>query len=471
MIRKFEGRIFEPLSRYACFSRGYGKWNKLSLFYPRQAKLPLLTVPSKEDALIRCGFSGSESSKFLDLLVLDVYSTNTQWMDQFLQRDRGSRNLIRYGEEFRVVGASGLDPIVTYYVPSPWLVGMQCEFLEMGKTSERGFPNDLCHLYVEKEQFPRLEWPTFALVPRSIAKNFNSAEGEQVELYGNEIDPEYALEATLSFIKDKAVVTKYLKALDSSNVLPLSKRLKQRLQNKEKIFEDLERSVINEIYETDDLTKYDKLIKSKNSVIHTIDEWSQNAHEELQNSIEPLLQNFVSKQLSLWKVYSYSESKLSLKLNEMCNITNDLNMVQDLSHIYGSLDITQRRLSIINPDYAKKQVPLLHKEINKIVYKNFFQLQFPLIAISVAGVVTGLCSVFSMGSLASLGIVLGLQRVKDSWYALLTHFQHQIREECRIGIEHNKRLLFDDWEKAYAKKESELREKAALLKQISDELT
>lgn len=487
MQKEVFGLFVKPLSRYCSFQRGYGHWDELAAkyYYKRPevereiapAKLPLLTVPNVKDARIRCGFRGSEVGKLLDVLLMDVYSTDKSWMEQWLQRDRSKTSLVRHGDEFRVDSVSGLDNTVTYYLPSPWLAEAECEILEISDESKQTLNQgaDQCHLYVEKQTFPEPIWPSFMVVPRSgTASHFvDSTDSSSVSsLHGHEIDPVAAFDVSLQFAKDKSLVSKYLECLDSTNILNISKQLKIRLQGKEQIFCDLERAVLREIFKEDNsVEKYEKLKNSKASVNGTIEEWSREAHKELQTSIEPLLSDFASKQLSLWKVYTYSESKLSLKLHELCNITNDLQMVQNLSHIYGSLDIPQDKLSIIDPDYARNKVPVLHKEINKAVYLNFLQLQFPLIAVSIGGFVTELCTAYSMGALSSLGIVLGLKRVKDTWYSMLKQFQLQIREECRIGIESNKQLLLHNWEISYAEREADLKGKVALLKEIADDLT
>lgn len=476
--------------------RRFGHWDELySKYYingraiggdEREVvgKLGLLTVPRVEEAQVRCGFKGKGVSRMLDVLLLDVYSGDKGWMEQFLQRDRKQRSLIRYGVDFGVKSASGLDEVVTYELPSPWLEKAGCEILELGSESESeaesregpsgrpsGSPSgrpDGCHLYVSEKGFTPARWPTFSVVPRHGGRGSEAGTGTSHE---NEVDAETAFDVALRFSKDKSLVSTYLDSLDSTNILAISKKLQARLNDKNQIFRDLERAVLTELYRVDESPQeYEKLMKSRARVDDTIENWAREAHKELQGSIEKLLQDFASKQLSLWKVYSYSEPKLSLKLHELCNISNDLEMVQNLSHIYGSLGIQQQRLSIISPDYAKNKVPYLHREINKCVYKNFFQLQFPLIAVSVIGYVTELCSGYSMGALASLGIVLGLKRVKDTWYNLLLQFQQQIREECRVGIELNKQLLRKNWEDAYTQKESELSSKVALLEQISKEL-
>lgn len=449
--------------------RRYGKWNRVAELYKEgnggirkleMEKLNLLTVDSPSVTTIRCGFLGAESSALLDCLVLDVYSTERAWMGQFLGRNR-SKNLVKYGEEFSVSGPSGIDELRTYYIPSPWLKGLDCEILE---SSEEKVQKDGCHFYVMRESLPEVLWPRFPITPKNI-------DEVHAKLNGSQIDALHMLQATLRFIEDKSTVNEYLRILDSSNFLPLSKQLKDRLGDKNAVFSDLEHAVLSEIYRSDDsVSQYEKLVTSRSSVDKQIEQWSQDAHKELQKCIEPLLMNFSSKQLSLWKVYSYTESKLQLKLREMCNITNDLEMVQSLSHIYGSLNIPQDRLEIIDSKYTQQQVPELHKRINGIVYKNFFQLQLPLILVSVAGTITNICSPFSMGALGSFGVVLGLKRVKDSWFLILEQFREQIMEQCRIGIENNKSILIEKWKNTYAKRESELREKVSLIKTISDEL-
>lgn len=433
------------------------------------AKLCLVNERSKSRK-IRCGIilpsdDIANTSAFLSALVADVYSPNQSWFNVFKQRYYNGNSLssflVKYGDQFE---KQKLDNMTTYTIPSPFLQKNNVEFLETQRTDSQD--NDGCHFYINLQGAnPDMFhiWPTLNI----------SVSGQVTDLpFENQVNAPLALKAISSFIRNKDTVNEFLDAMTKSDFTNIQKKLESKLLNTDGIFENLENSVLENILKTERLLdKNQDLDYDEQEYLARVEQWSEQAHEELQNKIIPRLKRFVKIQLSLWRVYTYSESKLQLKLlNTIAQPLCGLQMVNLLNRLRGELNVSDSSTvgnQLLDIKQINEKATAIHKRINKVIYQNFVLVQLPMILLATFGVVSGEFSAFSMGSLASFGVILGFSRVLTIWQSLLDKYMREIRENIRRNIEVEKSNLVRKHQESFSERKLEYKTKLDLCRSLN----
>lgn len=448
------------------------QWAQLSECYKvLPPKLSLVLQESREPtAILRCGVILSANnvkrqSKFLSSLLADVYSSDQAWFNTMANRystSPTSQVFVRFGEQFDMQRERNYTKFV---IPSPFLKDHKVEFLEMQTKQSQG--EDGCHLYINldgNDSMLARGWPTIVV---QDCDNTNSLP------LSNQINLSQAFEAISNFIKDKNTVTSYLQGMEKSNFANFKKKLSARLNDRKVLFSDLESSVLQNILINDKTLAEDKRMQSdKQEMTPAIEQWSQLAHNELQTKVKPLLENFAREQLSIWKIYTYSESKLKLKLIEL--VTKPircLQMVRSLYTLRGHLQIDDTmKSSLLEMNHLENKITSAQTKINKTIYHNFLTLQLPLIVCATLGIVSDQFSAYSMGALASFGVILGFKRVISDWQVTLKKILADINESIRRNIESNRDNLIQRCRASFALKESQSERKTKIIKAISENL-
>lgn len=447
--------------------RSLNKWVQLDACYPTEKpiKLNLLTTPGR----IRCGLvlpnnNNNDETKLLNSLVIDVHAKEQTWMQYFSKRfynDQDNFRLIKYGETFNFEKQGNLS---IYTLPSSWLKNKNVEFIECSR-EQMDISNDQCHFYISINSSIPAEtpWPTLNI---SLTNDKNVYTNRQVNI-------NMAWDSMLMLSRKEFNSVQHLEYLKKSNFVPIHNMINHKLKNVNQISQDLAKAVLTTIYRSDSsINEYEKLLKQESIATSIIEQWACKSHNELQNMIKASLQKFNQSQLSVWKLYIYSESALSLKLREMSQIPLDLPIIQNLNYVRGQLDLPiVVKPTIIDNNAINTMLVGMHKRINMNIYKVFFQLQLPLIFCSCAGIISGQFSSYSMGSLAGLGIILGLRNVMKSWSFELEKFQYHIIEQIRLGIELEKEALLNQWNKIFASNQKLLNTKMKILKELNEEFT
>ncbi|AQZ18549.1 (ZYRO0E05896g) [Zygosaccharomyces parabailii] len=451
------------------FRRHGNQWVKLAHCYNvLPAKLSLI-LDGFKSSKVRCGLilpphNVTSSSSFLSALVADVYSTDQAWFnvlkDRYSGGDSLSKFLVKYGDQF---DEQKMNNMTTFTVPSPFLQKNNVEFLEVQSTDSQS--NDGCHFYINL-QGPNPNvfhiWPTVNL-------NLSSQISDMP--FENQVNAPMALNAITNFIGNKNTVNEFLEAMAASNFSKVQQKLESKLTDKEDIFSDLKNRVLENILNTERL--YDRnrqLNDEEEKYMGRVEVWSEEAHGELQKEIIPRLNSFVKNQLSLWRVYTYSESKFQLKLlNMVTEPLGGLQMINSLNRIRGELKVNDTiftRNQVISVKDLNEEAINLHRKINKDIYQNFVLVQLPMILLAIFGVVSGEFSGFSMGALASFGVVLGFSRVLSLWQSLLNGYEMKIIETVRSNIEIMKANLIKEYQKSFAFRKNEYRIKYDLCRSL-----
>lgn len=459
------------------FKRFSSQWVRLSQCYEDLPPKLSLVLQSHNSKKIRCGLLlpsdnkvSPSGSAFLSALLADVYSPDQTWFNvwkqRYLQPNSPPTVLVKYGDVFNKQSEKleGID-MTTFSVPSIFLQKHNMEFLEVKSKDLRN--DDGCHFYINLQQHSMetsapYNWPTvnFVLNP--------NLQGVPLPL-GNQIDPQWALDAICNFINDKKTVDEYLDVMQRSNFNSVKNQLERKLQDVEGVFRDLQTSILENIVHEENLRdQHEKLVHDKGEISRKVQRWGKSAHDELQWVILPKLQMFVKNQLSIWKVYSYSESMLQLKiLNMITEPLCNLQMVNSLERLKGELRVDNASSrKFIDTQKINHRATALHNDINKSIYENFLLLQLPLIILAIFGVISGEFSSFSMGALASFGIVLGFSRVLAMWKSLLDSYVKKIRETLRSNIESEKISLINEYQVGFTTREKDLETKFKIIRSL-----
>lgn len=450
--------------------RTLNQWALLSQCYDKPpSKLPLMIRKDDENSIIRCGLlQGSNgyqrSTTFLGALLADVYASDQSWLNVLLNRRTSSLRgpiKIQYADNFDL---QHNEAVTTLAVPSSFLKDHKVEFLEV---SEENAPDeDNCHFYLDldgKSSPLYQEWPTISVRDTSRTSELPLS---------NEINSKQALEAILRFIRDKSTVNSYLSDLEQSNFGDFSKRLAAKIDNRKQIYTDLGLAVLKNLENEDtSLVRSRYLQSKKEEMLKDVETWRRHAHGELQGQVVPLIQKFLKTHLSVGKIYTYSNTKFNLKVKKLIEEPlRDLQMENNLYELRGRLRLsTPLKAPLIDKRYFEKHISSVYEDVNKMINRSFFQLQLPLILCSTLGYVSEQFSLYSMGSLASLGIVLGLQRVLSSWEVAGKNVQKRIYEDIRAAIEQEYERLILEVEDKYAKEEIAQKHKLDLIRALSSE--
>lgn len=458
--------------RRVSFRRSASKWAQLSQCYDEiPPKVQLMMRESGRQSVIRCGVlkraNGHQSlPTFLGALLADVYASDQTWLAVLLNRQvtrASSLLLIKFGEQFDTQQDGNYT---RFAVPSPFLKDCNVEFLEITfPDSKQG--EDECHFYIDLSDgsTKRLyRWPTVTV---------NDTTSSDPLPLSNQVNSSMAAEGILKFIRDKSSVSSYLQAMDRSNMSSFADRLKHKIHDRKKIFSDLGMATLKNLMDSDESLIENHISESqKQEMIRQVEGWRRQAHEELQSEVLPLLQKFLKSHLSIWRIYSYSEDKFNLRLKELVDKPlRDLKMVNLLYSLRGKLQLEGSINSPLhNAHLFEKEVTLAHRDLNKVIYQNFFKLQLPLIVCSTMGYVSEQFSLYSMGALASLGIVLGLQRVISSWELASKKIVDNIYDAIRTYIEYESNFMIQQCNEKFAEDETKHKHKQEILNSLLQDL-
>ncbi|SCU92025.1 LAFA_0F07448g1_1 [Lachancea sp. 'fantastica'] len=467
--------IFGRLSNSRRF---YNQWGQLARIYRNcesqnvSARLPTKLELMTASKTVRCGvvvgsLTSQRDSAFLSALLADVYATDQYWFREFHNRYRNGPDPQKTGARL-IRYAAALDvqkegQTTVYGLPSPWLREHGVELHETDAALfQKDASSDGCHLYLDiNSQLAdsKSQWPILKVTDSNA----------ETPLGSREVNSEKALSGVLKFMESKRNVNLYLKNLEASNFLPVTKNFGSVLDNKPQIIQNLGKAVVQNIYNTDTAIQLHEKARALNlKVEHDIADWTTQAHTHLLSDFKPRLDQFVHDQLSVFKVYSYSESKMELKLRELCNLADSSGVTERIDYLRGQLSLPQV------PDSSPSnrifdRIPTLHKNVNKLIYKQFFTLQLPLVVCSTFGLLSGQFSAYSMGSLAMLGIVLGASRVMKRWSSMLNHFEDEIIDAKRVEIESARKTIQNEWSRQFGERELNFQKKVQLLKHLEEE--
>lgn len=448
--------------------RSVNQWVLLSQCYDKlPSKMPLMIREGSANQAIRCGLlqkssNYQASSTFLAALLADVYAPDQSWLSVMINRQASSLKgpmKIQYGDQFDVMHS---DTSTTLAAPLGFLNDHNVEFMEI---SEKSTPDeDGCHFYLDLDGgSPTLyqKWPTVSIELTSKTDGLP---------FLNEINPNLALQAILSFIRDKKTVNSYLEDLETSNFPSFSKRLATKLDGRDQIYVDLGSAILRNLKEEDEsITRSGYLLNHKLEALNEIETWRRFSHSELQRLVVPLVQKFLKTHLSVWKIYTYSNTAFNLKIKELVEKPlRELQMENQLYKLIGHQRLSAPVTSpLINKRYFEKKLSSVYKGVNRAIYQNFFQLQLPLITCATMGYISEQFSIFSMGSLASLGIVLGLQRVLSTWESASKETEKVMYEDIRANIERGNERLIQETEERFSKEAALHERKFELVRDLS----
>lgn len=437
-----------------------------------------------------------KSSKFLQVLLADPLSDNSQqWYQELKTRPHVQNNLVCpvFDEESRLLFPESFRrSIKQYKVPSPILLGDRrssyadalCElnstpnnvlFLEINKPEEVSKLIEICHFYIyvtadlsnSKEALPKQIQKKILLTvvdnseftPRSTE---NTAVTFRNELAHHVVKiNSLALEEGVEYFYkyDVQGASTYFDLLQNSNILEVSKYMLWYLRTenlREWLLSIIKNEIAtNKILEARIETVYNEL------KLQSLVQCSNAMHSELQNDFIPKTNAFFGKQLNWWKLYLKNDNveyaiKDYLNVNFMPKSLDSYNYLkgqlvarlqeQKFAH-YSETDKTQLNnpLQQYKSNLINIRVP---QEVQLAVYAALVSAlvyyQLPLGAISLLGYLFFGLQAQTAGAIASLGLVLGFNKVSKDWLTFSAAWLSEMYEEVRVIISNdciNKGLL------------------------------
>lgn len=465
--------------------------------------------------------SVQKSTNFLEVLLADPLSSGSQqWFESIQNRSRAQNNLIVHLlalESHEQLPDAFRRSICEFHVPCPLLLGgtrakfsdaipelnsvpNNVLFLEINKPEEVLKLIEICHFYI----YVSADLSTLMdALPKQIQKKILLTVVDNTEFTPRSTEatrvvfrPEVAqhvvkinssalLNGIQHFYKyDVQGASTYFESLQQSNILEVTKYCEWflRTENLRTWLLDLIRTEIstNKISEARIESVYRDL------KLQSLVECSKAMHAELQNEFIPQTNAFFSSKLNWWMLYFRNDNveytlKDYLSAHFMPKSIDSYNYLkgqlvarlqeQKFAH-YAENDRTQLKnpLQEYKTNLINFRVP---QEVQLAVYAAlttaFIYYQLPLTAISVLGYLFFSIQAQTATAIATLGWVLGFNKVSKDWHDFSRTWLATVYEEVRI-------LLSRDCIENGLLKELNLRYEAAqdlakIKRQVLNELT
>jgi len=406
---------------------------------------------------IKIGVLGSKKT-FLNTLLADPFASDQSWYDSLLERKNPSS--FKYNGVTDIQGSN-------YNIPSPILEAHNIEFLELNELNYK----DGCHLYLNFGDPIEPRWPTY-----EFQDDLNEVPSS------NELNSEIAFEAVNLLKESPLNSTIYTNLYNSSNFPHFNESL-AKIINPEIVIAKLYKSIVKQLQLqniSNSLTLKDLELKDF-KIKQYIAQWDESAHREFQTQFQPFVTQYESKNLAWWKLY-YKNDDIEGILTHMLNTGFLNNSLKNFSYVKGQIDsfssfrkdqlsdisteLDQNALTQLKDQIITNELYPLQQTIIKQILINFVGLQLPVVLISAGGAFFYDFSLYSMGGLGSLGVVLGLNNVSKKWLSLITGFKASLFEKTRLAIMETNQQLYKHWDVKYNVERAQILERSDLIKTL-----
>lgn len=379
------------------------------------------------------------SSKLLDALVDDPIE-KTQWSTALANRPLTKDIFVSQSATFELTEAR--NSLVIFPVP---FSGDAIEYLEVNSAEDSWDHLRHCHLHLfvadrVLTRAPVSHYPFLTICDSSSplgAPNLDIT-AHNCEYKGEllQINSQKALRANSALQTSPNNASFYTKHWNESGI----RELKSLFQGPE-VYGALKASIISSCQEQiseikDDPQNLKVISKSRT-------DWSQDAHRELQGSLLPRVRDTLYNDLAFYKLYARTddvESALTQVLDHA--LPRSQSQLQYLKGRLGSTyEADAGRSSTLKSALGPATLSLQNEAL-KTVLTSFFGVQVPLIALSISGVFFGGFSWYSMGALASLGVVAGLKKIQSDWLRGASMYEEKVQIAALTYIEEAQRTLW-----------------------------
>lgn len=229
----------------------------------------------------------------------------------------------------------------------------------------------------------------------------------------------------------------------------------------------------------------DGLVASQNqdpTVTHEVSElrtaWAESAHRELQGRLIPALEKLLYKNLAWYKLYARTDDVEATTVA----ILNQAQLPQsnrELEYIVGRIDKavatipsdpkpSQSPISTANVLSAAAAVKLQNSALKAVL--TALSVQVPISLCAIGGWYFAECTAYSMGALAGLGLVVGLQRLQKMWLKAAKNYEKTVIDLTRTSITESETQIWNMYEERVARRQQELTIQEEALSKVKKEV-
>lgn len=408
------------------------------------------------------------SSKLLDALVDDPIE-QTQWSRALANRPLTKDILVTQSSNFEFTETQ--NSLVSFPVPFP---GDAIEYLEVNSLKDSWDHLKHCHLHLFvtdrlPANAPLSHFPSLTICdsgsPLGAPTSDLTAQNCQYRGELLQINSESALRANAALQESPSNASMYTKLWNESGITELRSLLKDP-----KIHEALKNSIISSCQEQ--ISEIEAKVDSQSlkDVSRSRTSWSQDAHRELQGSLLPKVRDTLYHDLAFYKLYARTddvEPALAQVLDQA--LSRSQNQMQYLKGRLGSSYEADAASNSTLKNALEPATLTLQNSALRTVLTSLFGIQIPLVALSIVGAFFGGFSWYSMGALASLGVVSGLKKIQNDWLKGASKYEDQVQVAALAYIEEAQRKLWDIKEEGHFQaNEMRLRKESALNEAIQE---
>lgn len=266
-------------------------------------------------------------------------------------------------------------------------------------------------------------------------------------------------------------ITPYLDLYRKSNVATLKQRFdptKVRVQLLDSVFKTCDGLVAAD--------GPDPAINREVSELRTA--WADSAHRELQGRLIPALEKLLYTNLAWYKLYARTDDVEATTVA----VLNQAQLPQsnrELEYIIGRVDKavttipsnekpSQSPISTANVLSAAAAVKLQNSALKAVL--TALSVQIPISLCAVGGWYFAECTAYSMGALAGLGLVVGLQRLQKMWLKAAKNYEKTVIDLTRTSITETETQIWDMYEERVARRQQELATQEHALAEVKKEV-
>lgn len=414
----------------------------------------------------------TEISGVLDAVLADPLASNQTWYSEFRNRLLSKDTLVKYSPNFDHTATN--NTLMEYPIPfNPVENSRNTEIVEVNSYTDSIEHLEPCHLHIFiSSNVKSLSNDLPSHYPNALVLDL--PEGEQKILAKNEVQAQgkggmLLVSSSLAqggidkLVESPANATEYVNAREQSNIDAVTNLIfaspeVHRRRLLQSIVDSGEQLVAPAC--TDNVKSS---IEQENERMKNLrQQWSQQAHQELQTRLSASLDKWQHSRAPWWKLYFmvddvYDTARFTLQQDYLPESANRL------EYLLGSIDSFASQHNFptkqedgevsISKDIVRSQNQLLtdygvdlHNKAIKLLTSVLFGIQLPTVIVPALGMYFFDYSFYSMGSIMALGIVMGFRQLQKSWLRATDFFKRKVLEEARQVLGRCEKAIWSRWE-------------------------
>ncbi|ODQ66890.1 hypothetical protein NADFUDRAFT_49343 [Nadsonia fulvescens var. elongata DSM 6958] len=414
--------------------------------------------------VIPWGCTKQQITDVVNSLLTEPTTITHHWVRPYLSnrslRAEGNRLLVTFAESANVVPSYLPSSVVQINLPSPILAprGMSrgIQILELNSFEDHNLPGcDSSHLRIFVTNSPA---SLVSPLPESHVPS-------QLVLLAKGLDT-FPQDVHSGFQSTPIIVSSSLPLPESdekffkplSNIESLKTAIQLQTQSLVPWLQEIEHAVKSEIA----LESLSSILKVEDKRIRSlIQQWAIDSNHELHQSLIPGLNKLTRSKISWWKLYIYfgDMSHVANQTQETLNEYFFPRARPRIGYIAGNIDelnivgspskttdsVAKDYFGLTRQHILQKHIPQLQQEARDQLLITVVGTQLPLISVAELGVFFYDYSLYTMGSVAALGLILGFKHLQNKWIKYTEEFNRQVVDQAQVAIESYEADLTDKW--------------------------